>query len=66
MFLLAFQMCFPGYEAPLVFREGLCVLLQVLVWKLQSLGKLHSHTVSSSFQEEFALVLVALAFEVGE
>lgn len=50
-----------------MFEEVLCAVLQVLVWNLQSLGELHSHTVSSSFQEEFALALVALlAFEVGE
>lgn len=65
--LLAFQVCFPGHVAVLMFGEVLCVVLQVLVWKLQSLGKLHSRTVSSSFQEAFPLVLVALlAFEVGE
>lgn len=59
-------MSFPGYEAPLMFKEIL-VVAQILVWKLQILGKLHSHTVSSSFWEEFALVLVTLlAFEVGE
>lgn len=50
-----------------MYRVVVCVVLQVLVWKLQSLEKLHSHSVSSSFQEEFGLVLVTrLAFEIGE